>query len=483
MSISIYLSNRNIQIAVGNTGKTGVQVQKLYHERLEEGSLLNGVITSESLLKEELEDIWSRHQLSKKNIRLIIESPQFFTKAITIPKFNDQKTIEAIKREFSDIADPEEHLYDYRVLEEHSKTGMVVILGIAVEKEFIKGYTDLFQSMDISIEKIDIAMNGELKLLNLLPNMEEETFINAHLDGHNLTCILMVNGQYTYFNRARIFSDHGTKDFGIEVGQRISAIKQFHAAEKFEQKIQDVYMGGFTEADYENCRTAIEQLGIDVRQIETQASIIIPDEHALCDYSYVMGNLITCKHDINIYTRYQKKIPTQEEQKKNRLMLLLGIVAGVCVLTFGALVAMNIQKQQQIDQADAYLTDKKNVKIYEESLALRAQIDQKQTQIQEVQQAWNVLSSYPKANSLIENAIVGCAGDKVHVSIDQYEAKTGVYEITARAPVVTDIYAFIDQLEQTKLFGNLAYSGYNYTDEIGQYDIHISGYLSEVAGK
>ncbi|MEG0190304.1 MAG: hypothetical protein RR681_03860, partial [Lachnospiraceae bacterium] len=196
-----------------------------------------------------------------------------------------------------------------------------------------------------------------------------------------------------------------------------------------------------------------------------------------------MGNLITCKHDINIYTRYQKKIPTQEEQKKNRLMLLLGIVAGVCVLAFGALVAMNIQKQQQIDQADAYLTDKKNVKIYEESLALRAQIDQKQTQIQEVQQAWNVLSSYPKANSLIENAIVGCAGDKVHVSIDQYEAKTGVYEITARAPVVTDIYAFIDQLEQTKLFGNLAYSGYNYTDEIGQYDIHISGYLSEVAGK
>ena len=55
MKTTVYLSNHRVQIAVGEAKKSKIKIQNLVQFDLREGSLINGVITSEDGLKHQLE--------------------------------------------------------------------------------------------------------------------------------------------------------------------------------------------------------------------------------------------------------------------------------------------------------------------------------------------------------------------------------------------------------------------------------------------
>ena len=58
MKTTVYLSNHRVQIAVGEAKKSKIKIQNLVQFDLREGSLINGVITSEDGLKHQLEKAW-----------------------------------------------------------------------------------------------------------------------------------------------------------------------------------------------------------------------------------------------------------------------------------------------------------------------------------------------------------------------------------------------------------------------------------------
>ena len=49
MSIVVFLSNTNLQVAVGNATATGVKITKLFSAPLPEGAVLNGVVMDQDL--------------------------------------------------------------------------------------------------------------------------------------------------------------------------------------------------------------------------------------------------------------------------------------------------------------------------------------------------------------------------------------------------------------------------------------------------
>lgn len=114
MKTTVYLSNHRVQIAVGEAKKSKIKIQNLVQFDLREGSLINGVITSEDGLKHQLEKAWESHGISKK-ISLVIDSTQIAAKLMTIPKMNKKKTLETVRKELSSIENPEKYVYDYRV--------------------------------------------------------------------------------------------------------------------------------------------------------------------------------------------------------------------------------------------------------------------------------------------------------------------------------------------------------------------------------
>ncbi|MEG1505405.1 MAG: hypothetical protein RR369_03595 [Lachnospiraceae bacterium] len=497
MNTVIYLSNSNIQIAIGESGKKSASIQKLYSIDIAEGSLLNGVIISEGQLQKELSSIWEGMKLPKKRIRLIIDSTQFFTRTITLPQLNEKKTQLLLQKEFAEIENSAEYLFDYRPVQPDQKTGLVQILAVAVEKNFIRSYVEFFKELNIEIGSIDIALNGQLKVYERVPQADRGTFISTCLEGSNLVSTLMVDGQFQYFNRARLFAAHGTEEFGVEVARTISGIMQFHATQKDEHQLEQIILCGFEEGDYQVSLEALKGLEIEAGVSKEEPPFQMPDKENLVtdkkmvgevprvsDYLFVAGGLLTTTKDLNFYKRYMQSTRQKESVGLSFQQIVAPVcVLGVCLLISAVLLGVNFQKEYTLNKVNQYLKDDQTKKLSGQAKELTQESMEQQESITVANTMEQVLASFPKANMKVEEQVKGCAGTKVTITVDAYEAATGVYQFTAMAAQVTDIYDFINQLEGTKLFANLEYSGYNFTEETAQYDIHVSGYLSETAGK
>lgn len=248
MKTTVYLSNHRVQIAVGEAKKSKIKIQNLVQFDLREGSLINGVITSEDGLKHQLEKAWESHGISMK-ISLVIDSTQIAAKLMTIPKMNKKKTLETVRKELSSIENPEKYVYDYRVCGMDKKSGMATVLGAAVQESMLKSYLDVFAAMGVEVESVDIALNAQLKAFDRIQSLKNETFIFSKLDAEILISTLFVQGVYKYLNRTRIFAEHGTDGIATEVGNTTSSMIQFLATEQKGEKIKSIYLGGFPEED------------------------------------------------------------------------------------------------------------------------------------------------------------------------------------------------------------------------------------------
>lgn len=496
MAVSIYLSNNTVQIACGDAGKRQVRVEKIYSLTIPEGSLLNGVITSEMNLKNDLKQIWEQYQLPRKGVRLVLDSSQIMVRTVQAPKANAKKMLASIAQEFSDTINIEQYVFDGKILRQEGQK-KTEVLAAAAEQEYLADYVRMFDDIGVSLEGIDIAVNAQMKVLGRIPQLREATMITSHLDGNNLVSTLIVDGNYKYFNRTRLFSEHGTEGFAAEVARTVSSIMQFYSSQKYEEPLEQVYMGGYAARDYELCRESIERLGMraeipqnsDVFAMPEQGKTVIESELKgepvrTCDYIYAVGALIEDKGDINLYERYRK---SQKQTAKGGLTVKKAVpvlaVFGVCAAASVTLLVMNMLTQKRIDKAEDYIDNPANQMAYADALDKQAEAGRLQSMVREGEDIWETIRSYPLANSKVEQEIVACAGDEVSITVNSYDAETGVYEFTAKSANVTIINEFITRLRESAVFANLEYSGYSMEENTGRYLIMVNGFLNENAGK
>ncbi|MDD4371876.1 MAG: pilus assembly protein PilM [Anaerostipes sp.] len=494
MRTSVYLSNRNLQIAIGDTKSKKVVLERLYSIDIQEGNLINGVITNQEGLKRQLEEIWTKYDIPRKAVEITVDSTQIASKVLTIPKMNEKNTYELIQNEFTNIDNPSKYLYDYRVISTDKKGKSARILAAAVNRTLIQSYLDLFQEMDIEVTCVDISQNGILKALELNEKHSHEHFITSILDGDNLVNTLIIDGEYKLFERNRMFNEHGSREFAVEVGKNLSSLLQFLSSEDKDKKIENIYIGGFEKKDQEECQDVLNSLGLHMVKNYDAVGYKMPSKNQMISsydlgsgsnevlhYLFCVGNLISFKKDIN----FAGRIIIQEKQPKddNIMIMAFAVVTGLLVLISVGIFAFNIYQQSRLDDCNTYLENQKNSERFEEGTKLQRDVVKKSSDIQQLTKVQKVLDSYPDADVQVEREMEKCAKSKVSIAFISYDAATGDYQFSAAARNVTVIYDFINNLEKTKLFAYLKYSGYNYTDTTKKYDIKVTGSLSENAGK
>lgn len=497
MAVSVYLSNNTVQIVCGDARKKQIRVEKIYSLTIPEGSLLNGVITSEMNLKHDLKQIWETYQLPSKGVRLVLDSSQIMLKTVQTPKANAKKILASVAQEFADTINIDQYVFDGKILREEAGQKKVEVLAAAAEQEYLADFVRMFQDIGVTLEGIDVAVNAQMKVLGRIPELKKETMITSHLDGNNLVSTLIVDGNYKYFNRTRLFSEHGTEGFAAEVARTVSSIMQFYSSQKYEKPLEQVYMGGYSAQDYELCREAIERLGMRAQIPENSDAFAMPEtgqtvvESDLkgepvrtCDYIYAIGALIQDKGDIDFYERYRKG---QKRTAKSGLgagkLIPIIVTFGVCAVASVVVLAMNMITQRKIDKAEEYIENPANQLSYMDALDKQAEASRLQSMVREGEGIWEIIHSYPMPNSKVEQEIVQCAGDEVSITVNSYDAKTGVYEFTAQSSNVTIINEFITRLRESAVFANLEYSGYSMEEKTGNYLIMVNGFLNENAGK
>lgn len=275
----IYISSQNIQMISGSADNNDmIKIEKYLTVPITEGAIINGVITDEQPIKDGLEDI-KNDGISQCN--LVIDSGQILTKNAIVPFLNKKELIQFVKDELSSIdSSYTDVVYDYSVLSarnENEKTGEILCCG--VERKFLGGYIELFESVGIQLKSVDISINSVIKLTQEIPELEGKTFVISMLDGNNVSSFLFENNRYVFSNRSRLFSERGTDAFNIEMSGNISQLIQFNKSQHSEHPIEIAYFCNLQEEEEMLVYNRIENsLNIKAERFPASKAVYVKDE-------------------------------------------------------------------------------------------------------------------------------------------------------------------------------------------------------------
>jgi Tfp pilus assembly PilM family ATPase len=232
---TVYISNNNIQVLIGESTGKKVTITKAYQTEAPMGCIINGMVTNEQDYVGHLKQFWEENNIPKKDVSLVISSTHFVSKIVDLPTVSDRKTVEFIKHELSEVVRVKEPMFTYLTLSEDKKTKMRKVLAVVIEKAFIQRHLTLFEGMDIDITHIDSALSCAIRSLQSMPSMSEDVTVTHIMENANMLNLLFVDGVYTFSNSTRLFSEHGTPGFGVEVARAVSTMQQFVKSQSLEK--------------------------------------------------------------------------------------------------------------------------------------------------------------------------------------------------------------------------------------------------------
>lgn len=296
MITSVYISNERIQVLMGTPSKKHIDIKSCMFVSLAEGTIVNGVITNEVILKEAIEKLWSKYNLPKKDIYLVIDSGTILNKRAKVPVLPEKSIQAFVQEEFKDVEGFSNFLFDYTILND-GKNGDPEVLCNAVGKEFIATYVRTFEALGIKLKSIDIALSCEIKLVNLIKEVKDRDCIVIILDKNNMTSGLFINGTYSFSSRSRLLDQRGTKESEIEISRSMSSLIQFARSNKSRGNVTDIYICGLQEQEANICSSLTKAMGINVSILPACPEVTYQNDKntaqfLLSDYTYAVGNLI-----------------------------------------------------------------------------------------------------------------------------------------------------------------------------------------------
>lgn len=288
---SVYISNGSVHVVKGNAAGRKVNIQSINETDIAEGCILNGVITDPAGLKQSLESA----RIDAKSINVVIDGSSVITKLIEVPMLKDQKSlISIIADNFQDIENRENMITDYMVIDPKNEAGGATVLATMVERDFLAEYIELFQSLGLKIESIDIALACMIKYIMNINRLFEETFVYAVVDRNMLMLTLFVDGNYRFSRRVRLMADLNNKDeLFDELARVLMNLIQFNKSEKTNHDITDFYFSGFLPEGHEFYHRLTDAVGVNVAAASPPEEIKFKGTENVNDFVYAIGNLIS----------------------------------------------------------------------------------------------------------------------------------------------------------------------------------------------
>lgn len=297
MSTSIYLSNQSVSVVRGSVSKQTIKITDSCTAALPEGALINGVITDDRAIKEALDSLHRGGKLPERDIRLVIDSSNIFTKVETVPRLSHAQFLELTRNAFADAAGGRDDLlYDYAFLQE-VPGGKQQVLCSAVESGMIQSYIALFESVGLALSSINIALCSVTKLIQHIKSLSEKSYILCVADGNVLSTMLFLAGKYRFSSRQRLLNQRGTPASSAEVLQSISSMVQFNSAQKTGFTIDTVYFCGLRKEEQGLYQEVMTEFHLSAAPLPLSREFILENSdpnapYSISDYLFATGNLI-----------------------------------------------------------------------------------------------------------------------------------------------------------------------------------------------
>jgi len=475
MSEVVFLSNTNIQIAVGSPSGNGVKVSKLYSAPLPEGAVLNGVVMDQDRVTETIKSAWQQYKLPKSEVLLILNSPQLRANRIDAPIQADKKTTDFIARatadsEYGRFTNPVTGWY---LISKDTKAKTQKVIYETADADFVKTYVDIFEKAGLKLKSIHNGVQIATEFFT--KGSAGKTIIYMILDGNSLVTIFFADGKFYYDSTSRVFSQPGTPEFAREIYSSVSSIRQFISAQHLEVTLKDILFAGINQPQ-------VSSLANDILNMDSEIDISIatpPQGTSISDgqaafpfYVYPIAGLRKIEEKLPILkASKQSKSKSEGAGLIKKLILPFAGIIAIAVIAFVVLTAIKASKKAELKEINSYITDPAVMAQVAEYDAMYENMEE----IGTIQGGADLLSedidSYPNPDSSVNAKILMAASaHDVDIRFNSYSASTGVFSITASSPVVDDINMFIADLMSLDIFYNVDYTGYNLVTTINDDD-------------
>jgi len=482
MSTVIYLSNQQIHIVVGKRGKTAV-LNRCISYPAPQGTIINGIIMDPDTLGTFLKEKWAENKLPVKDVNLVVNSTKFVGQNMEIPKMQDEKTLDHIKRGFSNIDRSEEKVYGFIRLESSHKK-MQRLYAESVSPEFLSDYIKFFDGIGIKLKGIYSGEGSMISLVNATAATNYGTFMLMIADSMTLTTVLYVNKVFTYYNSVRCFHEPGTEDYAQDLTRSASQIKQFMQANQLDSELEIILLAGVEEKDLNFYKNIMQDYGVSAKIdiFLDGKNIKGAESKAAQRYLFATSGLFNCGVGGNYITRYQSKKVEKKDSSNVKYFVILGISVFVMAAVFLLAFLYRKSKQDELNEIEEFNnnpTTLMQVTSYDELTLRNSFLVGQYLSIASINEN---LDTYPWATSSVQNKIFKLAKGYAEVTITSCDADTGTtnMSVTARDPQV--INEFITILMKQDMFHDVTYTGYHYDSE-DNYIVNVSCTLEEAVGR
>lgn len=482
MSTIIYLSNQQIHIVDGKRGKTA-SVNKFYSYPAPQGTIINGIIMDQETFGAFLKEKWAENKLPIKDVSLVVNSSKFVGQNMEIPKMSDEKTLDNIRRGFSNIDRSEEKVYGFVRLDASTKK-MQRLYAESVSPDFIKDYLAFFESIGIKLKGIYSGEGSLISLINGSIAKSNKTFLVMISDSMTLTTVLYVNKIFTYYNSVRCFHEPGTEDYASDLTRSASQIRQFMQANQIEAELETIFLAGVDDKDLSFYKTTMAEYGVQTKiDIFSDSKSIKGNEGAYTQkYIYAASGLFESGIGANYITRYQSKKEEKKTESSAKYFIILAATLVVMIFLFILFFLNARKKKNELEEIEDYNNSasvQMQVEEYDELTYRNSFLVGQYLSIASINEN---LDTYPWATSSVQKKIFKLAEGYATVTMTSCDADSGTTDMDVMASNVQTINEFITILKKQKMFHDVTYTGYNYSNE-GQYHVNVSCTLEEAVGR
>ncbi len=487
MSVSVYLSNQMVQVAVGTRGKKP-SLTNVYTANAPDGSIINGIIMDQESFISFLKQFWAEKKIPQKDIYLIVNSSKIADKNLNLPKLSEKKAAEFIMREFAEMQrEEEENTLAYITLGKDPATKTTRIYANMATKDQLKEYKDIFEAAGISVRGIISGEGSIIGYAFMTIAQKYKTFVLQIANGNLVSNVLFVDGVHKYFNSIRSFNIAGTNDYFDDCARSLNNLEQFMRSEKIESAIEQIVVAGVDDNSFTRYQQSLADHGIDVPSsiskpmVTNDARLQYEAQAAL----FAVSGLYDMGKESNFLTHFdakEKKDSTMDPDIKRRVVII-GTTLAVMLVLFAISLAMRLVRQGVYK--DAYDYNKKpaivlQVNSYDDAVEKRDALLAKYKSINYVSES---IDSYPVPSEAVLNVIEETARGYADIEILSFDAEAGLITFSAKADNVNDIYKYIDKLLAEDIFMSVEHTGYTLDEREVIYDIHVTCTLAEAAGR
>jgi type IV pilus assembly protein PilM len=167
--IGLDIGDNSIKIVEAETKKDKIILNNLAIGATPEGAVNGGKLEDVEMLAAKIKSLLKKNGFNSEEVVSAISGEQVIIRTVEIPKMPKDELAEIIKWEADEqIPIPvEEAILDFEILEEKAD-GSYEIMLIAVDKETINKYLDLFEKLDLEAKAIEIEPVAAIRSIGWL---------------------------------------------------------------------------------------------------------------------------------------------------------------------------------------------------------------------------------------------------------------------------------------------------------------------------